>query len=86
MPRMYCSLVGLLNSPYPPRLFGHSHVRRQVPVHNDMRDPSRERWNCVGENWLVILPAIATSTSIQGSFTRRKSATWDPQLFRPEKS
>jgi len=37
----------------------------------------------VGENWPVILPEIATSTSIQGSFTCRKSATWDPQLYFP---
>jgi len=48
----------------------------------------------VGENWPVILPKIATSTSIQGSFTCLKSATWDLSLegrraedfFRPEKS
>jgi len=37
----------------------------------------------VGENWPVILPEIATSTSIQGSFTCRKSATWDPRLYFP---
>ena len=35
----------------------------------------------MGENWPVILPEIATSTSIQGSFTCRKTATWDPQLY-----
>jgi len=27
---MYCSLLGLLYSPYPPRLFGRSNVRHQV--------------------------------------------------------
>jgi len=37
----------------------------------------------VGENWLVILPEIATSTSIQGSFTCHKTAAWDPQLYFP---
>jgi len=37
----------------------------------------------VGENWPVILPEIATSTSIQGSFTCHKSATWDPRLYFP---
>jgi hypothetical protein len=37
----------------------------------------------VGENWPVILPEIATSTSIQGSFTCRKSVTWDPRLYFP---
>jgi len=29
------------------------------------------------------LPEIATSTSIQGSFTCHKSATWEPQLYFP---
>jgi len=29
------------------------------------------------------LPEIATSTSIQGSFTCCKSATWDPWLYFP---
>jgi len=37
----------------------------------------------VGENRPVILPEIATSTSIQGSFTCRKSETWDPWLYFP---
>ena len=37
----------------------------------------------MGENWPVILPEIATSTSIQGSFTCCKSVTWDPQLYFP---
>jgi len=56
---------------------------RYLHVHNDARDPSSERWNCAGENWPVILPEIATSTSIQGSFTCRKSATWDARLYFP---
>ena len=34
---------------------------RYPHVHNDARDPTSERWNCVGENWPVILPEIATS-------------------------
>jgi len=54
---------------------------RYLHIHNDSRDPSSERWNCVGENWQVILPEIATSTSIQGSFMCYKSATWDTQLY-----
>jgi len=37
----------------------------------------------VGKNWLIILFEIANSTSIQGSFTCRKSATQDPQLYFP---
>ena len=32
MPQMYCSLRGLLYSPYSPRVFGRSHVRRQMPA------------------------------------------------------
>jgi len=55
---------------------------RYPHVHNDARDTSSERWNCVGENKPVILHEIATS-SIQGSFTCRKSATWDPRLYFP---
>jgi len=56
---------------------------RYLHVYNDARDPSSERWNYVGENWPVILPEIATSMSIQGSFTYHKSATWDPWLYFP---
>jgi len=52
-------------------------------VHNDARDPSSGRWNCAGENWPVILSEIATTTSIQGSFTCRKSATWDQRPYFP---
>ena len=40
---------------------------RYLHVHDDARDPSSEKWNCVGENWPVIFPEITTSTSIQGS-------------------
>jgi len=56
---------------------------RYPHVPNDARNPSSERWNYVGEKWPVILPEIATSTSIQGSFTCRKFATWDPRLYFP---
>ena len=97
MPQMYCSLVGLLYSPYPPACLDVPTFAARYPhIHDDVRDPGSERWNCVGENWPVILHEIATSTSIQGSFTCRKSATRDPWLtslpkacwgfFRPEKS
>jgi len=88
MPRMYCSLEGLLYSPYlppSPRLGVPTFTLRYPYIHNDARDPSSERWNCVGENWLIILPGIATSMSIQGSFTCCKSATWDRRLYLPSK-
>ena len=76
----------------PPHLFERSHVRHQVSPR-----PSSERWNCVGKNWPVILPEIATS-SISGIFYMpqiydmgpmallplRRKACWG--FFRPEKS
>jgi len=69
---------------YPPPVWIFPHSPTGTPhVHNDARDPSSERWNCVGENWPVILPKIATSTSIEGSFTCRKSETWDPTALLP---
>jgi len=68
---------GLLYSPLDVPTFAARHPH----VPNDTRDPSSGRWNYVGENWPVILPEIATSTSIQGSFTCRKSVTWDPQFY-----
>ena len=52
MPQMYCSLVGLLYSPYPPPgyLDVPTFVDRYPHVHNDARDPSSERWNYVDKN------------------------------------
>ena len=72
-------------SPYPPPacLDVTRFAARCLHVHNDARDPSSERWKRVGEDWPVILPEIATSTSIQESFTCRKSATWDWWLYFP---
>ena len=83
---MYCSLAGLLYSPYPPHpkcLDVPPFADRCSHIHNDARDPSSERWNYVGENQPVLLLEIATSTSIQGSFTCRKSTTCDPRLYFP---
>ena len=56
---------------------------RCLHVHDDTRDPSSERGNCVVKNWPVILPEIATSTSIRGAFTCRKSATRDRRPYFP---
>jgi hypothetical protein len=37
----------------------------------------------VGEKWPRILPKMATSTSLLGSFTCRKVTTWDRRLYFP---
>ena len=76
-------IVLTLSPPLPVCLDAPTFAARYLHVHNSTRDPSSKRWNCVGENWPVILPEIVTSTSIQGSFTCRKSATRDPQLYFP---
>jgi len=57
MPQMYCSLVHLLYSPYPPACLDvRTFAIRYLHVHNDTRDPSSERWNLVGKKVPVILP------------------------------
>ena len=81
-PKAYCTNHGLLAPP-------------GVPT----RDPSSERRNYLGEKWPMNFDwKCPTSTNIQGSFTCRKSTTWDKWLyfssegrrteefFRPEKS
>jgi len=79
MPQMYCSLEGLLYSPYPPLpVWTFPHL---PPGASMTREILAARGNCVGKNWPVILSEIATSTSVQGSFTCRKSATWDRWLY-----
>jgi hypothetical protein len=37
----------------------------------------------MGEKWPRILPKVATSTSLLGSFTCRKVTTWDRRLYFP---
>jgi len=50
-PWMYCSPVGLLYSPYPPACSDVPTITARYPhFPNDVKDPSSERWNCVGEN------------------------------------
>jgi hypothetical protein len=61
-----------------------SHFHRQEPPrHNDAGDPSSERCNLLGEKRPVIWPKLASSTLLQGSFTCRKSTTWDRRLYVP---
>jgi hypothetical protein len=48
------------------------------------RDPSSQRWNYVGEKWPMNFASKARlPRSIQGSFTCRKSTTWDRRLYFP---
>ena len=76
--------IGLLCDPCPPVIFRRSHFHRQVsPRPYDTRDPSSERWNCGWECWPVILPKCRLPHFIYGSFTCRKSATWDWQPYFP---
>jgi hypothetical protein len=61
-----------------------SHFHRQeTPRHNDAGDPSSEMWNMLGEKRPVIWPKVASSTLLKGSFTCRKSTTWDRRLYFP---
>jgi hypothetical protein len=77
--------IGLLCDPDPPpHGFRRSYFRWQAsPCPYDVRDPSSERWNCGRECWAVILPKCWLPRSIWGSFTCRKSATWDWRLYFP---
>jgi len=70
-------------TPSTPAYLDVSTFAARYPHINNARDPSSKRWNCVGENWPVILPEIETSTSIQRSYTCRKSTRWDPRLYLP---
>ena len=48
------------------------------------RDPSSQRWNYVGEKWLMNFAWNARlPRSIQESFTCSKSTTWDRRLYFP---
>ena len=48
------------------------------------RDPSSQRWNYVGEKWPMNFAWNARlPSSIQESFTCRKSTTWDRRLYVP---
>jgi hypothetical protein len=63
------------------RLIVHTPCVFNVPRHNDAGDPSSERWNLLGEKCPVIWPIVASSTLLSGSFTCRKSTTWDRRLY-----
>ena len=48
-------------------------------VWNDASEPQQRKM----EPWPRILPKVATSTSLLGSFTCRKFTTWDRRLYFP---
>jgi len=53
---MYCSLKAYCTALSPLFLDVPTSAARCLHARNDARDPNSERWNCVGENYLVILP------------------------------
>jgi len=55
MPRMYHSLKAYCTTLSPPFLDVSTSAARCLHAHNDARDPSSERWKCVGKNVPVIL-------------------------------
>jgi len=56
MTRMYCSLKAYCTTLSPLFLDVATSAARCLHARNDARDPSSERWKCVGENCPVILP------------------------------
>ena len=83
--------------PIPPSLDVPTSAARCLQARNDARDPSSERWNCVGENVPVILPKWKLPRHLEIFYMpqmydmgttallplRRKACWW---FFRPEKS
>jgi hypothetical protein len=53
----YTAALRHIVRPYPPLFLDvPTSAARCLHARNDARDPSSERWNCVGENYPVILP------------------------------
>ena len=48
--------LGVVCHCFPPPLYVPTFAARCLYVHNDVRDPSSERWNCGRESCPVILP------------------------------
>ena len=64
--------------------FRSSHFRYQVPPRLPRRERSqRRKVELVGEKCPVILPKCRLPRYIKGSFTCRKSTTWDRRLYFP---
>ena len=62
-----------------------SNSRHQVSPHvwNDASEPQQRKVELWARNLSRILPKVATSTSLLGSFTCRKFMTWDRRLYFP---
>jgi hypothetical protein len=78
---VYCSLQAYCT--YPMCVQCSNFHRQETPRHNDAGDPSSEMWNLLGEKCPVIWPKVASSMLLWGSFTCRKSTTWDRRLYFP---
>jgi hypothetical protein len=80
MPQMYCSLYAYCTTLF----FRHFPLSPPgAPTSTTTREILAVKGRAVGKNWPVILPTMATSMPLQGSFTWRKSATWDRRLYFP---
>jgi hypothetical protein len=76
--RVYCSLQ---TCTYPMCVQCSHFHRQEAPRHNDAGDASIERWNLLGKKRRGVWPKVASSTLLSGSFTCRKSTTWDRLVY-----
>jgi hypothetical protein len=66
------------------RVLERSNFRHKRPPTSEatLANPAAEG-GIMGQKWPRILPKVATSTSLLGSFTCRKVTIWDRRLFFP---
>ena len=95
---MYCSLKAYCKGQSPLFLDVPTSAARCLHAHNDARDPSSERWNCVSENYPEIFAEMTTSTPfrdlLHAENLRHETDGFTSPLkegvlrifFRPEKS
>ena len=77
MPRMHCSLRLIVQT----QVFSRSYLHRQVSPPGTLVVKGETSW---ARNGRRILPENARlPRNIQGSFTCRKSTTWDKRLYFP---
>ena len=75
--------LGVVSHCFPPPLDVPIFAARCLYFRNDARDPSSERWNFGRERCPVISPKFRLPRKFYGSFTCRKSTTWDRRLYFP---